>query len=147
MTENGESRFAQVIQQLIPWTTALLVIAALYAGWVFFWRYQQTRDEEREAQEKQAKYDRDILDRLGGSSLGVLNFYASPAAIHPGTHVSLCYGVSNAKSVTIEPDLGSWKPALSRCIDVEPRRTTRYTLTAKNAKGASVTATTEVVVK
>ena len=147
MAENGESRLARVIRQLIPWTTAALVLAALYTGWVFFWRYQQTRDAEREAAEKQAKFDRDLLDRLGGDKLGVLNFYASPAAIHAGTHVSLCYGVSNATSVVIDPDLGAWKPALSRCIDIQPRRTTEYTLTAKDAKGATVTAKTEVVVR
>jgi len=145
--ENGESRFARAARALIPWTTAALVLAALWTGWIFFWRYQQTRDAEREAEQKQANDNRELLDRLGGDRLTILNFYASPAAIHPGTHVSLCYGVSNAESVAIDPDLGTWKPALSRCIDVQPRRTTEYTLTAKGAKGASVTATTSVIVR
>ena len=147
MTGNGESRFARSLRALIPWTTAALVIAALWTGWIFLWRYEQARDAEREAAEREAKYNREVLDRLGGDSLTILNFYASPAAIHPGGHVSLCYGVSNAQSVNIDPDLGAWKPALSRCIDVQPRRTTTYTLTARNAKGRTATATTEVLVK
>ena len=147
MDGNGESRIAQAVRALIPWTTAALIVAALWTGWVFLWRYQQSRDAQQEAERKQAKYDRDVLDRLGGDRLSILNFYASPAAIHPGTHVSLCYGVSNAKSVVIDPDLGTWKPALSRCIDLQPRHTTEYTLTAKDAKGATVTATTAVLVR
>lgn len=147
MAGNGESRIARTVRALIPWTTAALIVAALWTGWVFLWRYQDAHDAEREAEQKRAKYDRDVLDRLGGDKLTILNFYASAAAIHPGTHVSLCYGVSNAKSVVIDPGLGTWKPALSRCIDVQPRRTTEYTLTAKGANGATVTATTSVEVR
>ncbi len=122
-------------------------MAAFWTGWVLLSRHNETREAERAAEQRQAQSNRDILDKLGGDKLSVLDFYASPGAIHRGTHISLCYGVSNAMSVTIDPDLGASKPALSRCIDVQPRHTTAYTLTAKNAKGETVTANTTVTVQ
>jgi len=147
LKNNGESRALSTLRQVLPWTSALVVIAALWTGWVFFSRYEDSREVERQAEQKQANADREILDKLGGDKLTILDFYASPAAIHRGTHASLCYGVSNAKSVTIDPGLGEWRPALSRCIDITPSRTTTYTLTARNAKGASATETASVVVR
>ena len=123
------------------------MLALLWTGWVFLNRYREARDLEGQAGRRQAQFDREILDRLGGDKLTILNFYASPGTVRRGTHASLCYGVSNAASVAIEPDLGPWKPALSRCIDVAPRRTTAYTLTAKSAGGETVTANATVTVQ
>lgn len=145
--DDHESGLASVLRPLLPWTTAALVLALLWTGWVFFTRHQEAREAEEEADRHQAQFNRDLLKRLGGDKLTILTFYASPGAIHPGTHVSLCYGVSNAASVAIGPDLGPWKPSLSRCIDVQPRHTTAYTLTAKGAKGETLTANTTVTVQ
>jgi len=142
-----ESRLAAMLRPVLPWMTAAIVMAALWTAWVLWNRHNETSEAEQAASERQAENNREILDRLGGDKLTVLSFYASPGAIHRGTHVSLCYGVSNAVSVTIDPDLGVWKPALSRCIDLEPRHTTAYTLTAKNARGQTVTATANVTVE
>jgi hypothetical protein len=132
---------------LLPWTSVLLVFALLWTGWVFYSRHHQIVEAQRAAAERKAKADQATLSLLGGDRLTVLDFYASPGAIHRGTHVSLCYGVSNAVSMTIEPDLGSWKPAISRCIDIAPKRTTSYTLTAKSASGQTVTANATVTVE
>jgi hypothetical protein len=145
--DDRESRVSTLLRPLLPWTTVVVVLALLWTGWVFLARHQQAREEEREAERQQGKADRELLDRLGGDKLTLLAFYASPGTIHRGAHVSLCYGVNNAASVVIEPDLGPWKPALSRCIDIAPRRTTSYTLTAKNAKGETVTANATVTVE
>lgn len=145
--DDRESRLSTLLRPLLPWTGAALVMALLWTGWVLLTRYDQTREAEREADQRQARFNRELLDRLGGDKLTILAFYASPAAIHRGTHVSLCYGVSNAASVVIEPGLGPWKPALSRCIDVQPRHTTAYTLTAKSAKGETLTASATVTVR
>jgi hypothetical protein len=142
-----ESGPAATIRMLLPWTSAVLVLALLWTCWVFFSRYREAAEAERDIAERKAKADQQTLSLLGGDRLTVLDFYASPGAIHRGTHVSLCYGVSNAVSMTIEPDLGSWKPAISRCIDVAPKRTTSYTLTAKSAKGQTVTANATVTVE
>ena len=145
--DDREPRIAALLRPLLPWVSAALAMALLWTGWVLLTRYDQNREADREAAQRRARFDREILDRLGGDKLTILAFYASPGAIHRGTHVSLCYGVSNAASVVIEPGLGPWKPALSRCIDVQPRRTTSYTLTAKSAKGETLTANTSVLVK
>ena len=146
-TDDRESRLASALRPLLPWVSAAVAMAALWTGWVLLTRHNETRAAEQQAGRREAQFDRELLDRLGGDKLTILAFYASPAAIHRGTHVSLCYGVSNAASVAIEPGLGPWKPALSRCIDVQPMRTTSYTLTAKNAKGETLTANTRVVVQ
>jgi hypothetical protein len=123
-----------------------LVLALLWTGWIFLDRHEQARAIEREAAEKTTQSDRATLNQLGGDKLTILGFYASPAVIHRGEHVSLCYGVSNAASLTIEPGLGAWKPAISRCIDIAPRHTTAYQLTAKGAKGQTLTADATVTV-
>ena|SRR5208283_2230464 len=146
-SDRHESGPAATIRMLLPWTSVLLVFALLWTGWVFYSRHSQNVEAQREAVEREANVDRQTLSLLGGDRLTVLDFYASPGAIHRGTHVSLCYGVSNAVSMTIEPDLGSWKPAISRCIDVAPKRTTSYTLTAKSASGKTVTANATVTVE
>jgi hypothetical protein len=55
--------------------------------------------------------------------------------------VELCYGVANAQTVKIEPDTGRevW-PSVNRCIDLKPKKTTTYTLTAQDAHGNTKTA-------
>src|ERR1035441_6805083 len=98
MTTNDgrESRLASALRAVLPWMTAALVMAALWTVWVLWNRHNETREAEQAASERQAETNREILDKLGGDKLTVLAFYASPSAIHRGTHVSLCYGVSNA---------------------------------------------------
>jgi hypothetical protein len=145
--DDHEPRLASLLRPLLPYVGAALAMAFLWTGWVLLTRYDQNRTAERETSRREAQFDRELLDKLGGDKLTILAFYVSPAAIHRGTHVSLCYGVSNAASVVIEPGLGPWKPALSRCIDLQPRRTTAYTLTAKDAKGQTLTANTTLTVK
>ena len=58
----------------------------------------------------------------------------------------ICYGVENAKSVRLKPEVEKLKPALSRCFDVAPQRSTRYTLTAEGFGARSVTASFEIQV-
>jgi hypothetical protein len=47
----------------------------------------------------------------------------------------LCYGVENAKAVTLTPPRRELSAALSRCVDVEPETTTTYTLTVEGEGG------------
>lgn len=58
----------------------------------------------------------------------------------------LCYGVENAKSVKLAPAVADVWPAMSRCVEVSPRESTTYTLTAGNESGqeASQSARVEV---
>ena len=71
-----------------------------------------------------------------------------PPLIRRGETAQLCYGVSNAKTVRIEPRpaCGVW-PSLARCVEVAPTKDTAYSLTAEDGKGNTKTATVEVKVK
>ena len=84
----------------------------------------------------------DWVDKSKG--VQIIAFYASPNVIRPGQHISLCYGVAQAKTIQIEPPAGDAWPTFTRCLDVAPRKTTTYTLTATDAAGKQIQQTTEV---
>jgi hypothetical protein len=69
----------------------------------------------------------------------ILQFYASVGLIHPGEKAMLCYGVENAKAVQISPDIAGVYPAYNRCLEVEPERTTHYTIFATGFDGRIAT--------
>jgi hypothetical protein len=64
----------------------------------------------------------------------VLSFTASPTVIASGGQSSLCYNVSNATSITIQPGPGTVNGPAA-CVTVSPTATTTYVLTATNAVG------------
>src|SRR5690242_13773965 len=65
----------------------------------------------------------------------IVQFYAAAPSVAPGQKVLLCYGVENAVSVRITPDVEPVPPAINRCVEASPRRTTEYTLTATGSDG------------
>ena len=71
-------------------------------------------------------------------------FYAYPSVIRSGEKTSLCYGVSHVKSITVTPAVAGVWPAMNRCIEVTPKASMKWTLTATGSSGAKVQATTEV---
>jgi hypothetical protein len=85
---------------------------------------------------------------MGGNRFDILDYAANPVTIQAGEQSSLCYSVSNAKTVSIDPqtDEPVW-PAFSRCVHVSPRKTTEYTLTIEDGAGHTKTATVEVDVR
>jgi preprotein translocase subunit YajC len=136
-----------LLRRFLPYTTVLVFLAALYAGWTFYSRRQSAAEAERQAQQKQADEDRRVITRFGGDELKILSFGAAKGEIAPGERVVLCYGVSNAAQVKIEPDVEPVKPAVSHCLEVFPKKTTTYTLKADDAKGASKRASVTVWVR
>ena len=74
----------------------------------------------------------------------VLQFYASPGVVERGEPVTMCYGVENAKSVSIDPNVRTLKASWNRCFTLWPSKTTTYKLTAVG-DGGEVSA--ELVVK
>lgn len=133
------------------YTTTLLVVGALYAGGVLFFRWEGNRDADRRAAEEDARQKaanaQRAYDSLGGSQFAILNFYATPSSVHPGQATQLCYGVSNAKDVKLDPPVASVWPSATRCVAASPRKETTYTLTAVDAQGNTKTATLTVQVK
>ena len=135
----------------LVYTSTLVVIAALYAGGVLFYRWESNRETDQSAAEKAAQQKaadaKRAYDSLGGNKFEILNFYVAPNLIRPGEQTQLCYGVSNAKEVRLDPPAGAVWPSSARCVYVSPKKDTTYTLTAVDAQGNTKTATVTVQVR
>jgi len=125
-----------LIRKLLPFTTVGVVLAAIYVGYIFYSRWSENREAQEKAHQQEFSQVKKTVDAYGGGKVTVLNFSINPAAVHRGEKVSICYGVSNAKTVTIDPkpDGDVW-PSLSRCVDATPARDTTYTITATDENG------------
>lgn len=122
----------------IMWVPVLL--SMLYTGWVFWQRHTA------ETQLPPQRVERDPLAKYG-TTLKILQFYAPAGEINAGQKVLLCYGVVNATAVRLDPPVESVWPSVSRCFEVKPARTTKYTLTAEGADRTTASESVEVVVK
>ncbi|HXO06053.1 MAG TPA: hypothetical protein VN884_10550 [Candidatus Sulfotelmatobacter sp.] len=131
--------------------SAALLVVLCYVGWIFYSRWHENRAiNETVTAERQEKDQRDAaatVETLGGSEFKIISFYASPGEIHRGEDVTICYGVSNAKSVSIDPSIGETWPSVNRCMQISPKKTTKYTFTADDGKGSTKTAELTIVVK
>jgi hypothetical protein len=134
----AKDRIRRIVR--IGWLVVLSV-AVLNSAWVFYSRWQQARIMEQRAIEQQREQDRRAVEMMGGDRFEILQFYASPGVIRRGETAQLCYGVSNAKTVRLEPESGAVWPSFSRCIDVRPAQDTTYTLTIEDGKGHTKAAT------
>jgi hypothetical protein len=123
------------------------LFVGLYLGWIFYSRSEANRAIVEKAAGKRLNQDRQTFEMMGGNRFDILGFYADPGTIQAGDRSSLCYSVSNAKSVKLEPQSEPVWPAFSRCVNVTPRKTTRYTLTIEDGAGHTKTGTVEVKVR
>jgi len=127
------------------YSSIVIVAVVAYVGYVLLSRYESNRAFERRRAEEQTEQrredDRRAIEQLRGSELAVRALYISPAIIHRGESAQLCYDVTNAKSVTLNPPAGAVWPSHSRCLDISPKKTTTYTLTIANASGKSTSQT------
>ena len=136
-----------MLRRLLPYTTALTLLVILWTAWTLYSRYQGSTEAERQLQQKQAEADRKLVEAFGGDQLTILGFNAAAGEVPAGGRVVLCYGVSNASQVKIEPGVEPIKPALSHCLEVFPKKTTTYTLKAEDGKGNSKSASLTVRVR
>ncbi|MGB6546204.1 MAG: hypothetical protein WA871_08025 [Candidatus Acidiferrales bacterium] len=141
MKPNSDQEPSSPLRNPLLYSTAMLVVVALVVGYIFFSRWEANRAAAERAAEKTRAQDQRIVDAMGGDNFKILNFYASPISIHPGDTAELCYGVANAKQVSLDPPAGAVWPSYSRCVDVSPHADTTYTLTAQDAAGHTKTAT------
>ena len=122
------------------YTGAILFLVAIYVGWIVFSRWSENRQIDRRARnaavQKQQEQDRRTVEQMGGSELSIQSFYGN-SQIRRGQSAQLCYGVANAKKVTLDPPASPVWPSYSRCFDVSPSTTTTYTLTASDDAGHS----------
>jgi hypothetical protein len=124
----------------------VFLLAALYVSGVFYSRWRSNRAIQTKAADSERTHDEKVYQAMGGDRFDILKFYAYPGIIHRGDSTTLCYSVSNAKSVTLEPQPNAVWPAFERCVTVTPTKTRTYTLTATDAAGNKKTATAEVEV-
>jgi hypothetical protein len=140
-----------VFKNPLLYSSIALCITALVVGWILFSRSQQNRQIDREAaekrQQKQLENDRTALEQFGGKELAIQSFYASTGIVQRGESAQLCYGVANAKTVTLEPQSNPVWPSYSRCVDVSPKKDTVYTLTVTDDAGNTKSQTVEVKVR
>ncbi len=133
------------------YSSMLLGIVLLFTVWTLFSRWQQNLAIERRSREEKSRQqlenDRITLEQLGGKELAIQSFYASPGAIHKGESAQLCYGVANAKTVTLEPQPNAVWPSYARCVSVSPARSTTYTLTISGAMGNTRTQSLQLTVE
>ncbi|MCI0535997.1 MAG: hypothetical protein L0Z50_12295 [Verrucomicrobiales bacterium] len=132
---------------VLRFTWILVALAALYAGWVIYSRRQENLEIEQRALEKKRAADRVAVEQMGGDRFDILNFYASSANIRRGETAQLCYGVSNAKTVRLEPQPNAVWPSVARCVDVAPTKNTTYTLTIEDGRGNTKSASLTVKVQ
>lgn len=132
---------------VVKWLWLPVILALAWSGWVLWSRREATAAMEKAATEKQAQQDRAVLQKLGGNELTILMFYSNPPVIAKGEKALLCYGVSNASTVRIEPPVDGVSPSLSRCVEVRPSRTTDYTLSARDRGGKTLVQTVSVRVQ
>jgi hypothetical protein len=133
------------------YSSIVLAIAVIVVGWIFFSRWQENQNLEHrsaeQASQKQRDNDRIALEQLGGKDLEIQSLYAAPGVIKRGESGQICYDVSNAKTVKLEPQSSSVWPSHSLCVDVSPKKTTTYTLTIADESGNTKTQTVELKVQ
>lgn len=122
-------------RKILPFTSAMVLIALIYVGYIFFSRHQEQNNADRAAAEKRAEENRKVAELYGGDELKILNFYATAGPLKKGETAQLCYSVSNAQKVTIEPDIHDVPVSYSNCVKIAPKKDTVYTLSATNKKG------------
>lgn len=138
---NDSGGTQSTLSTIFKFSWIIVIIAIFVVAGIFYSRWQENRDINQKAAEANRAKAQQLVEDFGGNDFKILNFYAAPGVIRRGDSAALCYGVSNAKSVTLEPKTseGVW-PALNRCFEVSPKKTTTYTLTASDSAGHKKTA-------
>jgi hypothetical protein len=151
MSEQPEQKAPRPVRNMWRVFGVIAALIVLYMAYTFWARWQENQDlaAKQKAAEAAEQHDeaQKTYDTLGGSEFKIISFYASPGTIHRGDTVDMCYGVSNAKSVKLDPpDVDVW-PSNDRCMQISPKKTTTYTFTADDGRGNIKTAQLTIEVK
>jgi hypothetical protein len=148
MLNDPISEHSSGLRNFLLVSAVVLLLGGLYVGYVFYARWESNQALSEKAAEKQRTQNQETFEAMGGNRFDILQYSADPVEIHAGEKSSLCYSVSNAKTVKIDPpaEEPTW-PAYQRCVNVAPRKTSGYTLTIEDGEGHTKTATIEVQVK
>jgi hypothetical protein len=83
---------------------------------------------------------------VAGSPPRIVTVNISDVSVRPGTNVTICYTVENARSVTVDP-LHFAGPVPKGCTSDKPEKSTTYTVTAIGSDGQRDHETVTVSVK
>ena len=151
MAEPPETKKPNALRNLWMGFGGVLLIVLAFVGYTMWSRKTQDADlaykQQAAKTAQQRESDAAAVEELGGSDFKILAFYASPGLIHRGETVDMCYGVSNAKTVKLDPPEGNVWPSANRCLQVTPKKTTTYTLTIDDGKGKTANQQLTVTVK
>lgn len=148
MTVDRGGAPASRIRALLPYTTVAMIIVALYVAWTLYSRHQANQAAEEAIQTKRAEENKRIVDQVYGS--GEIKFStmsADTGVLTRGQTTQLCYGVVNAKTVKMDPPLEQLKPSYYHCLEVAPKKTTTYTITADDGAGHTKSQSLTIQVK
>jgi hypothetical protein len=151
LNEQPEVKQPHALRNLWMGFGAVVLIVLAYVGYTMWSRKTQDADlaykQQAAKTAQQRESDAAAVEELGGSDFKIIAFYASPGLIHRGDTVDMCYGVSNAKTMTLDPPEGNVWPSANRCMQVTPKKTTTYTLTIDDGKGKTANQTLTITVK
>src|ERR1035438_2689251 len=126
-------------QAKIPLRVAA-AIALAYLLYVFLARHNTEKRFSAQRTTPDAAATSAFDAAYGGTDVKILQFYARDGVLNEGKSTLICYGVLNAKSMTIEPPLSDVGVSLNRCVEAAPKRNTTYVLTAEGENGKTVSA-------
>lgn len=136
------------LRTVLPYTTVAVIIAALYVGWTFWSRYQSAKQATEAVEQQKAQAQKEVYDQISQhGELTFTTFEAADGVLKRGQTTQLCYGVVNAKTVKLDPPVEDSKPSFRHCLDISPKHTTTYTITADDGAGHTKTASLTVRVK
>ncbi|MDQ2841847.1 MAG: hypothetical protein M3Y72_12575 [Acidobacteriota bacterium] len=125
-----------ILRKLLPLTTVGVIIAALYVAWTFYSRHESdVAAQQAAAAKEQARRERTVHAVFGSGEILFTGFSADSGLLKKGEHTQLCYGVENAQTVKLDPPVAAVKPTYHTCIQIEPKATTKYTISADDGKG------------
>jgi hypothetical protein len=151
MTEQPGAEQPRALRNLWKGFGAVVLIVLAYVGYTFWSRRTENADlayQQKAAQAaQQRESDAAAVEELGGNEFKIMAFYASPGLIRRGDTAEMCYGASNAKTVTLDPPEAKVWPSANRCMQVTPKKTTTYTLTIDDGKGNTAKQQLTITVK
>lgn len=151
MIEQSEPKKPHALRNLWTGFGVVVLIVIAFVGYTLWARHTENADLEykqnAERAAKQRESDAAAYEELGGADFKIMAFYASPGFIHRGDTVDMCYGVSNAKTVTLDPPAARMFPSANRCFQISPKKTTTYTLKIDDGKGNTANQQLTVTVK
>jgi hypothetical protein len=136
---------SSVLSTLTRFGSVGIVIAASYVGYTFYSRHAADEQAARDLAARQDAARQHQAELIFGSGeIKITNFGVDKGTLTRGESADLCYGVVNATKVTLEPPIEATKPSSLHCLTITPRATTKYTLTASNERGQSLSVTVHV---